>query len=129
MDDLWIKAMDFGAKMGCHQRADRSFYIKGYQLPICARCTGIVLSSPIGYILYFGKKIRLMCGIALCLPMIIDGGIQYLGIKESTNFRRFLTGLLGGIGLSTIRLNVYVKIINMFPKAILTLGKLIKIRE
>lgn len=99
--------MDFGAKMGCHQRADRSFYIRGYQLPVCARCTGIVCSSPIGYILYFSKKIRLMSGLVLCLPIIIDGSIQYLGIKESTNLRRFFTGLLGGIGLTTIRLNVY----------------------
>ena len=25
---------------GCHCRADRSFFWKGKQLPICARCTG-----------------------------------------------------------------------------------------
>src|SRR6478672_7529764 len=25
----------------CHQRADRSFYLIGGQLPVCARCTGI----------------------------------------------------------------------------------------
>lgn len=116
IEDLWIKAMDFGSKMGCHQRADRSFYIKGYQFPVCARCTGIVLSTLMGYILYSIKKIRLICGVILCIPMIIDGGIQYLGIKESTNSRRFLTGLLGGVGLAIVRLNIYIKIIRMILK-------------
>lgn len=115
-EELWIKTMDFGSKMGCHQRADRSFYVKGYQFPVCARCTGIVLSTSIGYILYVVKKIRLVCGVILCIPMIIDGGIQYLGIKESTNLRRFLTGLLGGIGLAIVRLNIYGKIISRLIK-------------
>src|SRR4051812_25109372 len=25
----------------CHQRPDRSFFLQGVQLPVCARCTGI----------------------------------------------------------------------------------------
>lgn len=113
IEKLWIKAMDFGSKMGCHQRADRSFYIKGYQFPVCVRCTGIIRSSFVGYIIYFTQKIGVLCGVILCIPMIIDGVIQYLGIKESTNLRRFLTGLIGGVGLVIIRLNMYEKIIKL----------------
>lgn len=33
------------------------------------------------------------------IPMIFDGGIQLLTIYESTNIRRFLTGLFFGYGL------------------------------
>jgi hypothetical protein len=29
----------------CHQRPDRSFHLAGAQLPVCARCTGLYLSS------------------------------------------------------------------------------------
>ena len=25
---------------GCHQRPERSFFVKGYQMPVCARCEG-----------------------------------------------------------------------------------------
>lgn len=105
--------MELGARMGCHQRADRSFYIKNYQFPICARCTGIVFSTMIGYVIYFIRRSKLICGVILCIPMIIDGGIQYLRIRESTNLRRFLTGVLGGIGLAIIRLNIYIKFIEV----------------
>jgi uncharacterized membrane protein len=27
--------------LACHQRPDRSFFLQGVQLPVCARCTGI----------------------------------------------------------------------------------------
>jgi hypothetical protein len=29
----------------CHRLPDRSLSIKGYTLPLCARCTGIVIGS------------------------------------------------------------------------------------
>jgi uncharacterized membrane protein len=32
----------------CHQRPDRSFFLDGQQLPVCARCTGLYLSGAIG---------------------------------------------------------------------------------
>lgn len=84
----------------CHQRPDRSFFIKGKQLPLCARCMGIL----IGYIL--GIVIAVITGckhhfyFLLCLlPMIIDGGIQHLFGIISNNLRRLFTGILGGIGI------------------------------
>jgi uncharacterized membrane protein len=33
----------------CHQMPDRSFFIDGQQLPICARCTGLYLSGITGF--------------------------------------------------------------------------------
>ena len=36
---------------------------------------------------------------ALMIPMLIDGFTQKLTSYESTNFRRFVTGFLFGIGL------------------------------
>jgi uncharacterized membrane protein len=29
----------------CHQRPERSFYLSGVQLPVCARCAGLYLSG------------------------------------------------------------------------------------
>jgi uncharacterized membrane protein len=34
----------------CHQRPERSFFLAGHQLPVCARCTGIYLSAVAGVI-------------------------------------------------------------------------------
>lgn len=95
----WIVIMEvFSKYWGCHQMPERSFFWHGYQLPVCARCTGMI----IGYILaacivpFF--HFYLLYLLLLCLPMAFDGGIQYFTKYNSTNTRRFLTGLLYGFG-------------------------------
>lgn len=34
----------------CHQRPDRSFHVAGRPMPVCARCTGLYASAPVGAI-------------------------------------------------------------------------------
>ena len=84
---------------GCHCRSDRSFYWKGTQFPICARCTGElvgILLCPVTFPLISWSP---WIFAALMLPMILDGIIQMLTSYESNNRRRFLTGLLFGYAL------------------------------
>lgn len=85
---------------GCHARPDRSFYFRGKQFPICARCTGEL----VGMILCIPTLIFWGCpsfGIVLLLmvPLIVDGTIQKLTSYESGNFRRLITGILFGMAL------------------------------
>lgn len=111
---IWIKAMKIGATIGCHQRADRSFFWKGHQFPICARCTGVF----IGYILaltainFFLPDLHL--GIIFCCIMFVDWLVQFIKIKESNNVRRLITGILGGFGIITCELNAVIIIILKF---------------
>lgn len=88
--------------LGCHQRPDRSFFFKGKQFPLCARCTGVLLGQILACILIVWYKPNIYICIAFLIIMFIDWYIQYLKIKESTNIRRFITGLLCGYGLFTI---------------------------
>ncbi|MBO5348255.1 MAG: DUF2085 domain-containing protein [Clostridia bacterium] len=77
---------------GCHQREDRSFKFKGYQFPVCSRCTGILTGQLLGIIIYILKKrIPICISILFLLIMFIDWYIQFKGIKESSNIRRFIT--------------------------------------
>ncbi|MCL2022950.1 MAG: DUF2085 domain-containing protein [Oscillospiraceae bacterium] len=87
----------------CHRRPERSFFIRGKQFPICARCTGIAA----GYII--GITMAIVLGqlpwwiVLLCMiPLIADGFLQALGGIESTNPRRFVTGVLFGTALIAI---------------------------
>ncbi len=85
---------------GCHARPDRSFYFRGKQFPICARCTGEL----VGMILCIPTLIFWGCpsfGIVLLLmvPLIIDGSVQKLTSYESGNIRRLITGILFGMAL------------------------------
>ena len=111
----WAKLMDIGARMGCHQIPERSFFFKGYQFPVCARCTGVILGEFITIILLLCSiRISLLAAIAFLIPMGIDWGLQFLKILMSNNTRRFISGTLGGFGLTYVYYYAIVFIINLF---------------
>lgn len=98
-DRLWIRAMGVGSRLGCHQRADRSFFLFGRQFPVCARCTGVALGQAAAFL----TRIRMSpwAGACFLLTMLADHTAQDPG-RESTNLRRLVTGFLGGFALGRI---------------------------
>lgn len=106
-DENWIKAMELGERLGCHQMPERSFFYKGYQFPVCARCTGVILASIISIIIFIKKKLPVRLCIGMSAVMLTDWLVQYTGIQESNNNRRFITGMIGGFGYMTLHLHLY----------------------
>ena len=104
MDKLWIKTMAFFQDYwGCHQLPERSFFIGKYQMPICARCLGIILGYISGIILYLSAiRFPLYISILLMLITLADWSLQFFNKLISTNIRRLLTGICGGIGIIQI---------------------------
>lgn len=89
---IWAFFMRLGDRCGCHQREDRSFYFKGYQFPVCSRCTGILTGQLLGIIIYILQlRIPIYISIIFLLIMFFDWYIQFKHIKESSNIRRFIT--------------------------------------
>lgn len=110
-DKKWLKLMELGNRIGCHQKRERSFIYKGYQFPVCARCTGVIM----GYFclpvfILIPKKFRIVLALVCCAIMFLDWLIQYLKIKESNNIRRLITGVLGGVGSAYIYAYILVKL-------------------
>lgn len=81
----------------------------GCKFGVCARCTGTYLGLLLGLIVAeFTMQLRIpkIIPLLMLLPMVLDGGIQTIayiiapeqGFYESTNPRRFVTGLLFGLG-------------------------------
>ncbi|TCL57255.1 putative membrane protein [Kineothrix alysoides] len=92
-----------GNESGCHQMPERSFFYKDKQFPVCARCTGVFIGHSLAVVLFFMKKqisFRKCC--ILMGIMGADWCIQEVGLEESTNGRRLITGFLGGLGLFSI---------------------------
>lgn len=87
----------------CHRLPERSFFFRGKQFPICARCTGILVGYFVGliYFLLVGR-ISLVGSLLLLVPLVIDGVGQYLNKWISTNRRRFITGILAGVATDFI---------------------------
>ena len=109
----WAFLMRVGNRCGCHQREDRSSKIKGWQFPICSRCTGILTGQLIGLILYlFEIRVPVYIDLFFLLIMFLDWFIQFKNIKESTNSRRFLTGNLAGIAQMSILIKLILFLVN-----------------
>lgn len=109
--------MKIGHFCGCHQMPERSFFVRGYQFPVCARCAGVYLGGLSGFILYWFVKPNILLSIIFCIIMFLDWEIQYKEILKSTNIRRVITGTLAGYGLVSLEVCIIAKfteiIVNM----------------
>jgi len=87
----------------CHRKPERSFFWKGKQFPLCARCTGINLGYfSLPFFIFGLIEISILWTVLMILPTYIDGAIQAYFNIESTNSRRFITGLLSGVGTMSV---------------------------
>ena len=97
----------------CHQLPERSFFVKGYQFPLCARCTGIACGYCFAFFLIiFNTLLPIwLCSIFL-MPLILDGGIQFFANIVSTNTKRALTGFFFGLGIIHFIANILIFLYN-----------------
>ncbi len=87
--------------------AERSFFFRGIQFPVCARCTGVFFASIAAVIMFFVYRVSIFYCFVLSSIMLIDWLLQFKEILPSTNPRRLVTGLLGGYGVMTLQMYLY----------------------
>ena len=98
--------MELGRRLGCHQMPERSVFVGGYQFPVCARCMGVIPASLIATAVFFWYRLTIFVSLVFCGIMFLDWFIQRINICQSTNLRRFITGLMGGYGFTTLELHL-----------------------
>ena len=108
---VWVTLMRLGAKTGCHQLNERSLFFRGYQFPVCARCTGLFIGQAAGIamLLWFVNleiKILLLCTVVSVAALGIDGFFQLRGLWVSTNRRRLITGILCGFFVTGMAIRI-----------------------
>ena len=89
--------------VSCHRIPSRSFFYKGKQFPVCARCTGAYigfLSAPL--FIFNIVELNWLWTILLILPTIVDGLTQAYMNRESNNTLRLITGITYGVGLMSL---------------------------
>lgn len=96
----WNSIYSAGDRL-CHQKAERSFFVNGNQMPFCSRCTAIWLGLALGllFIIFYTIQLDgkfLFIALLCVFPLGLDGVSQLIGLWESTNLIRFITGLLTG---------------------------------
>jgi uncharacterized membrane protein len=99
----------------CHQLPDRSFFIDGQQLPVCARCTGLYLSGAAGAVAWWGGKIgrgwtamtltprRALAVVSLAaVPTVLSYTSGVLGIWDGSNATRAVLALPLGLAAGAV---------------------------
>lgn len=108
----------------CHQLPEKSIFIEGKQLPVCARDTGIYFGSLLSlFFILFSRRRRSnsipvpyisFTFVFFMLLMGVDAVSSYVGFRETTNSIRLLTGLLVGISLPLFMYPILID--NLFEK-------------
>lgn len=110
---IWMSSMKAcGKYCGCHQMPERSFFIGSYQFPLCARCTGILAGHLAGIVISIFRDVSFRSLIGT-IPLMVDGTVQQLTSYESTNSRRFCTGMLYGFGVMSSCIHVIRKVMKL----------------
>jgi uncharacterized membrane protein len=99
----------------CHQRPERSFFLEGHQLPVCARCTGLYLSGAAGLAGWIALKVgrgwrpmaldprvavRLV--VLAAIPTALSLASGTLGVWDGSNVTRALLAIPLGASAGAI---------------------------
>ncbi|WP_350342661.1 DUF2085 domain-containing protein [Proteinivorax tanatarense] len=114
-DKRWVKLMNgFDKYWGCHQLPGRSFFYNNYQLPVCSRCTGIIIGELLSFLWFImGIRFSWLFLLMLMIPMVVDGMLQLTTSYLSSNIKRVSTGILFGIGFMQILLIAIIKLFSL----------------
>jgi len=103
---MFVHIFNYVGHLVCHQLPERTLFIGGRYLPVCARDTGAYLGFYVGYLLLPMRR-KEACGppnlwitLFMVAPMIIDAATQWIGLRTSTNELRLVTGLFFGVALA-----------------------------
>ena len=103
--------------LGCHAHPERCLGWRGRRMPVCARCTGILVGN-LAALPWFaahglpGTGVALT-GLALLLPAALDGGFQLATRYRSGPARRLSTGLAAGFGQALVALGTLAALLGL----------------
>ena len=101
--DLFLAFLYAAGSVICHQLPERSFFLDGRQLPVCARCTGLYLSGAAGLLGWLIWKtaqswrrfvVRPRVALAIVIVAGVPTALSYatgvIGVWDGSNITRAL---------------------------------------
>lgn len=89
-------------------------------MPMCARCSGVALGQIGAIVIAVALAFPpYWACVLLLLPMLVDWSLQEYANILSNNPRRFVTGLVGGLGFSSFLFRVLVELARALGETVL----------
>ncbi len=103
----------------CHQVSERCFCIHAQPMALCARCTGIYSGMMLAALLWTkpcqNRKVLLaLLGIGAGV-MLLDVGLETIGLYHNVKWLRFTTGTGFGVALAPILVNALTDVLTEKP--------------
>jgi uncharacterized membrane protein len=108
--DLFLAFIFAIGSVICHQLPERSFFLDGRQLPVCARCTGLYLSGAAGLVGWWAAKFlrgwrpqpvpprpAVTLLLAVATPTVASYLSGVLGVWDGSNITRALLAVPLGV--------------------------------
>lgn len=89
-------ALQRGFALVCHQEAERSFYLFGGSVAVCARCLGIYLGAAVGLLLRVPRRIAMQFLIVAVAVNVSDRLAELVGLHGNWMLPRFALGVALG---------------------------------
>jgi uncharacterized membrane protein len=80
----------------CHQRPERSFWILGAPVAVCARCLGIYLGAGLGLLLRTSRSIAMRLLVVAAFVNLLDTVTEAAGLHGNWMTARFVLGFALG---------------------------------
>jgi uncharacterized membrane protein len=89
-------ALRRGFALVCHRRPERSFWLFGGSVAVCARCLGIYLGAAIGVLFRTTRRVAVRFLIAAAALNFLDAASELAGLHGNWLGVRFALGLALG---------------------------------
>jgi uncharacterized membrane protein len=80
----------------CHQRPERSFWMFGAPVAVCARCLGIYLGAAIGLLLRTSRSLAMRLLVVGAFVNLLDAAAEAAGLHGNWMTARFFLGFALG---------------------------------
>jgi uncharacterized membrane protein len=92
----------------CHQQPERSFYLFGGTVAVCARCLGIYLGAAIGLLMRVPRRVAMQLLIVAVAVNAGDWLAELVGLHGNWMWARFALGItLGVTGAILVAASLY----------------------